>query len=177
MNRSTNLKERDHADVGWERGFKSHSIQEDFAGEVSWTSKRAEVLFFQDGETRTRTQRNRATPTDQNSLWVRLAKTADTLRKQVHHDTINSSPSKNDLNVVDLEYAAHLLPSLVTRNGKLRTRKQQDKHRGIKSKAVLTYLRKVEKAAAQTILLAGEGSNQGAPLPATAQTAWGLNWD
>ncbi len=107
---------------------------------------------------------------DRDSLWVRLAGVANSLRQQIHHDTINCSLLKNDLDVVNLEYAVHLVPSLVTSDKKLGIRKQQDKHREIQRKAVLPYLRKVKKAAAQTILLAAEGSNQEVSLPLTIQT-------
>lgn len=79
-----------------------------------------------------------------------LAKTTEVLRRRVHYDTIDSSLSLQDLAMVKLEYAAHLVPSLVTSDGKLRLRKQQHNHRNITSKAVVPYLRKVEKAAGQS---------------------------
>ena len=55
------------------------------------------------------------------------------------------------------KYASYLVSSLVTSDGKLPLRKQQNKHRSITSKAVVPYLRKLERAAEQTLFLAAEG--------------------
>ena len=55
------------------------------------------------------------------------------------------------------EYASYLVSSLVTSDGKLRLRKQQNKHRSITSKAVVPCLRKVGRAADQTLFLGAEG--------------------
>ena len=71
--------------------------------------------------------------------------------------------------MIKLEYASLLVPTLVTSDRKLRLRKQQDKHRTIASKAVVPYLRKVKKAAEQTLFLAAEGPNKEVPPSSTTQ--------
>ena len=111
----------------------------------------------------------RTNPTSRDLLWQKLARIADGLRLKVHQDTVNSSLTSEDLAMIKLEYVSHLVPSLVTTDGKLRLRKQQSHHRNVSSKATIPYLRKVGKAVEQTLFLIDEGAKR-ETLPPTTQT-------
>ena len=95
----------------------------------------------------------RTTIAERDSLWARLSKNAAQLRDRIEHDLVNSSLTEAELKTIDLQHSAVILPALVQNDEKLRVRKQQEAHKMIKAKAIPVFLRKIEKAAKEILLL------------------------